>query len=134
MHPTLRQAIVISVIGTICKAIEDVYNYRQRGQVRVAYSDQINQLCHDFVGLTGTHFNPNHEEDDQKSWNGLVIPDLSKIPTEVLQVYMSSQRKPPPSTHVELFKKFQTESAHLQTECRAAAFIGQTAAGATGAK
>ena len=37
-------AIVLSIMGTLSNTIENVYNYRQRGQTRVQYADKMNTL------------------------------------------------------------------------------------------
>ena len=37
-------AILLSIIGTMSTAVENVYNYRQRGQMRVQYADKMNTL------------------------------------------------------------------------------------------
>lgn len=37
-------AIILSILGTMSIAIENVYNYRQRGQLRVHYADKMNTL------------------------------------------------------------------------------------------
>ena len=112
-------------------ASEHVYNYRQRGQIRQGYGSTINQLCHDYVNLTGSLFDPDSVEESQPQ-GGVVVPDLSKIPMGILQAYILylEENKAQTSTHSDYFKVFANEFSRLNTECRAAAFIGQSGAGA----
>jgi hypothetical protein len=46
-------AIVLSIMGTMSIAIENVYNYRFRGQTRIHYADQMNSLFQIFDANCG---------------------------------------------------------------------------------
>jgi hypothetical protein len=53
-------AILLSIVGTLCSSIESVYYFRQRGQARPGYADQMNGLFQDFNTLSGPVFDPNY--------------------------------------------------------------------------
>jgi hypothetical protein len=139
-------AIMLSIAGTICKAIEDVYHYRQRGQIRIQYSDKMKDLYHYFLSLSGRYFDPAFAERNERALKTpneylINIPDLSMIPINILKEYMKmleleegSHRQrnaqaeaqiPIPNTHRGAnFRKFCVQFNLLQKACRNAAFVG----------
>ena len=133
-------AIVFSVVGTVCKAIEDVYNFRQRGQIRIQYSHNMNGLFNEFNALSGPVFDPEYVVpgcEDAKLTT--TIPDLTPIPLPVLKAHIvelekrAGQKRDEAKTHSGAnFKRFYAHFAKLHTEAREVAFVGQTAAGASG--
>ena len=133
-------AIVFSIVGTVCKAIEDVYNFRQRGQIRIQYSHHMNNIFNEFNALSGPVFDPEYVVpgcEDAKLTT--TIPDLTPIPLPVLKAHIvelerrAGQARDMAKTHSGAnFKRFYAHFSKLQTEAREVAFVGQTAAGASG--
>jgi len=150
-------AICLSILGTISKAIEDVYNLRQRGQIRVGYGDSIFVAYDEFVGLCGKLYDPDFKPENQDGGgqgaaydNAIVIPDLSGVPVEILERQLELMKSATASAgptvtfgdtatveggkridpHGLSYKRFMAKCQILSGQARAAAFVGQTAAGA----
>ena len=131
-------AIALSILGTICHAVESVYNYRERGQARKGFSDRMNGLFNSYCNLTGPLFDPKYRA--PKDSGNIVIPNLSEVPLPLLEAHVAGLRaaadrlaEQPDQlhgyAHVEhsgkSFRKFCAEFNRLQEGCREAAFLGQ---------
>ena len=57
-------AIFLSIIGTMSITIENVYNYRQRGQTRIHYADKMNTLFQIYDANCGKFKNSSNALDD----------------------------------------------------------------------
>ena len=88
-------AILLSVSAAICGALEGVYSYRLRGQVRRGYGDQLNDLFQSFETLSGPLFDPSYAGKQtpgrppaRAGEGSFVMPDLSGIPRAVLRAQL----------------------------------------------
>lgn len=137
-------AIILSILGSIAKAVEDVYQYRQRGHVRYSYGQQMWKLFYDFYSLTGPVFDANHitpglEAEHRDEGEGLHIPDLSHIPRDILKAVVAEldrndaqemEKAENASKHSgENFKLYITHHQKMSQEARTNAFAGQAARG-----
>ena len=139
-------AIVLSLAAAICAALEGVYSYRLRGQVRRGFGDNLNDLFQSFETLSGPLFDPTcsarrESKPAQRPGEGsFVMPDLSHIPRAVLRAQLdhldqldTAKKKekspdaslPRPQTHVDMYRLFAAEVVALNAQARKAAFVGQ---------
>jgi hypothetical protein len=124
-------AIVFSIFGTVCHAVESVYNYRERGQTRKGYSDRMNGLFNSYCNLTGPIFDLTYRHPGDSG--NIVIPNLSEVPLPILEAHVAglkaaavNETPATPRVHAgENFRKFCDEFNRLQEGCREAAFLGQ---------
>ena len=143
-------AIILSVASTVCAAIESVYSFRVRGQVRVGYAAEINDLFQSFESLSGPLFDHDgygghHDKTEaveEPKAASYTIPDLSAVPRGVLRAHLDhleetdKEKKPkaePPRpqepTHRDFFKAFSCEALKILAEARKASFVGQDSGG-----
>jgi len=147
-------AIILSVAATVCAAIESVYMFRMRGQVRRGFGDQLNDLFQAFETLSGPLFSPGLPErvpaepaTITKLRTTYTLPDLTGIPRAVLLAHLdhldaieastnAAAAKPVATSttadpvaavprHAEIFRLFANEAIRINTAARAAAFVGQ---------
>ena len=120
-------AICLSIVGTISKAIEDVYNLRQRGQTRVAYGDKMFVAFDEYASLCGKDYDPDWCKATVK------IPDLRGVPLNLLKVHIAaleteaaeeSAQLVKPHAHSAAFRRYMAMISGLSAEARAAAFLG----------
>lgn len=123
-------AIALSILGTICNAINEVYSFRERGQTRVEYADQMSSLFQEFVTLTGDEFGNLHRETQP-------FP-LEENSEELVKLRLQFGSNV--DTHEErglryrAFRRYSMAYNRLLREARSAAFLGKAPATASAGK
>ena len=110
-------AIILSITGTICNAIDEVYKYRERGGTRAEYADQMSTLFQEFASLTGDRFG-------EFSPEAVPIPrrvdcDYKNLFGDKCEVHEIREKR------FGAFKIYSAEYNRLLKEARAAAFLGK---------
>ena len=57
----------LTLAGSLCSAVESVYQFRARGQVRYGYAERMHNLFNAFSTLSGTLFDPNCSDPSDSS-------------------------------------------------------------------
>ena len=63
-------AIALSILGTIAKAVQEVYVFRARGEMITTRCSGLNDLFHRYVALAGTDFDPRGNPDHPLNKSG----------------------------------------------------------------
>ena len=72
LHPRLALTRTLSLAGSLCSAVESVYQFRARGQVRYGYAERMHNLFNAFSTLSGTLFDPNCSDPSDSSTEVLI--------------------------------------------------------------
>lgn len=126
-------AIGLSIGGTLCGAVESVYSFRARGQVRYNLAERMHNLFNSYATLSGTLFDPNCA-DPADSSTEVFIPDISAIPRAMLRAHLlhldeldarqEGQAIARAGRHSgQNFKVFCAAFNRLQDQCRQAAYV-----------
>jgi len=126
-------AIGLSICGTLCGAVESVYAFRARGQVRYNHAERMHNLFNSYATLSGALFDPNCA-DPADSSTEVFIPDISAIPRAMLRAHLlhldeldarqEGQAIARAGRHSgQNFKVFCAAFNRLQDQCRQAAYV-----------